>query len=104
LSVIDLVRERFAFGWYFPSEDQTVLADDPAIQSSWPVAHDDAGEPVYAPLSTAVGLPTIVCPRCVEPVWAVTRHCVERHGDADVEIQPTVPGKTPPDWFQPDWI
>lgn len=84
MEIYQLYAERFATGaWH---DDHIVLDWD-----------------VY------LGLPddahvTVICPRCNEPAWHLTRHVVEKHGDTDVEVMPALPGKKRPDWFHDDWV
>jgi hypothetical protein len=85
-SVAELVKDRFEIGFVYP-DGRIVREADHSLYTP------DEGEVV-----------TILCPRCKEPAWAVTRHCVERHGDTDVEILPPHPSAERPEWFQPDWI
>ena len=103
-ATLDLVRDRFAVGWYFPVEDRVLLDDDPELGPLYPLCYTPTGFPVYAPLSRVNGMPTLVCPRCMQPSWAITKHAAEVHGDPDVTVLPPRPGKKPPEWFHPDWV
>ncbi|MGZ4617177.1 MAG: hypothetical protein ACXV3F_00305 [Frankiaceae bacterium] len=88
MSVAALFSDRFCAGWYRESDGRV----ETELPSPWSSELSDDSHV------------TIVCPRCGEPAWHITRHAVEKHGDADVEVLPVLPGKTPPEWFQPDWI
>lgn len=105
MTFAELVRDRFAPGWYLP-DDGSVILDRDVNEPIEPVRYD-GDRAVYAPLRQRlidVGIPTIMCPRCMQPSWSITRHAAEVHGDSDVEVLPILPNKTRPDWMQPDWV
>lgn len=107
----DWLWEHFTVGWYLKDDGSAYLDSpqfgiDPALVGLPldPVAYN--GEtPVYAPLRQRLmdhGEMTIICPQCMEPSWAVTRHAAERHG-VDVEVFTGTALSKRPDWFSPDW-
>jgi hypothetical protein len=96
----DVIRDRFKGGWFLDDDGSTLL--DSESGSLDPIGYDENGAAVYAPLRQRIhdrGHLTMVCVRCRRAVWSVTRHCVEVHGDTDVEILPTLPGKERPLWL-----